>query len=343
MKIAHILWGLGVGGVETMLVDIANYQVQNNDVSIIIVNDILDPFLEKKLDPRVKLCQCKRAVGSKNPLPLFKLNWFLFKIKPNIIHVHMEGIVKFIKVQKSKPIVRTIHNITSSNSEFGRYTRLFSISEAVKELTKDQGFDSIVVYNGIHFSDIKSDSKAANEKLKIVDVGRLENDKGQKILIEAAKIVKEKLGDVFSVDFIGSGKNEEILKNLTRELGLESCINFLGIQPRSYIYSHLCNYNLYVQPSLFEGFGLTIAEAVTAKVPVITSNLEGPMEVIAGGKYGIPFECGNAQDLAEKIIAFINKEISVDTEAAWNYALQNFNIEVTSQKYIDEYNKLIKT
>jgi len=342
MKITHVLWGLGVGGVETMLVDIANYQIESNDVSIIIVNDILDSFLEKKLDSRVKLYQCERRLGSKNPLPLLKLNLFILKTKPDIIHVHMEGIVRFIKVKKNIPIVRTIHNITSSKKEFGRYTRLFSISEAVKTRTKNQGFDSVVVYNGIRFSDIACEHKNTNEKIRIVDVGRLENDKGQKVLVEAAKIVKDKLGDVFTIDFIGSGRNEGALKELALSYDLQQNIHFLGMRPRSYIYSHLCDYDLYVQPSLFEGFGLTIAEAVFAKVPVITSDLEGPMEVIACGKFGISFECGNANDLAKKIIAFIQKNISVDTESAWNYALQNFNIESTAQKYIDEYQKLKK-
>jgi glycosyltransferase involved in cell wall biosynthesis len=96
-----------------------------------------------------------------------------------------------------------------------------------------------------------------------------------------------------------------------------------------------------VQPSIFEGFGLTIAEAIAAKVPVITSDLEGPIEVIDGGHYGIPFQCGNAIDVANKIIQFYNNTISIDTDTAWRYAHENFNIEATAQKYLDEYAKLL--
>ena len=39
MNIVHIVWGLGIGGVESMLVDIANYQAQSHTVSIIVIND----------------------------------------------------------------------------------------------------------------------------------------------------------------------------------------------------------------------------------------------------------------------------------------------------------------
>ena len=144
----------------------------------------------------------------------------------------------------------------------------------------------------------------------------------------------------FSIDFIGNGKNEAELKNLTKNYHLENNINFLGFQSRTYVYDNLCHYDLYVQPSIFEGFGLTIAEAIAAKVPVITSDLEGPIEVIDGGHYGIPFQCGNASDLAEKIMLFYNKEITIDTEAAWNFAHENFDINAATQKYLDAYESL---
>lgn len=340
MNIAHIVWGLGIGGVESMLVDIANYQAQLHTVSIIVINDNIDPSLSSKLDSRIKLYPCKRKVGSKNPLPIIRLNLDLFQIKPDVIHVHMEGIVKLVRIKRKATIVRTIHNITSTPNEYPKFDKLFAISKAVQKRTKNQGFESEVIYNGIHFDQIKNDSHTQSTHLRIVNVGRLENDKGQKILIEAAKILKEH-GIDFSIDFIGNGKNKSELKELTNKYHIESNINFLGFQSRTYVYENLCHYDLYVQPSIFEGFGLTIAEAIAAKVPVITSDLEGPIEVIDGGHYGIPFQCGNASDLANKIIQFYNNTISIDTDTAWRYAHENFNIEATAQKYLDEYAKLL--
>ena len=132
-----------------------------------------------------------------------------------------------------------------------------------------------------------------------------------------------------------------MLKELVSSYSLNNEVHFLGFKPREYVYENLCQYDLYVQPSVFEGFGLTLAEAIAAKVPVITSDLEGPVEVIAGGKYGITFKCGDANDLANKIIQFYNNEIAVDTEAAQKFAFENFNIKATAQKYLDEYLSLL--
>lgn len=341
MNIVHIVWGLGIGGVESMLVDIANYQVQSNTVGIIVINDNVSPMLKNKLDPAITLYPCKRKVGSKNPLPIIRLNLFLHKIKPDVIHVHMEGIVRLIRIKNNATIVRTIHNITSIGKEYPQFDKLFAISNAVQDRTKKQGFESKVVYNGIHFDNVKAVPHVKGPTCHIANVGRLQNDKGQKILIEAAKILKDNGGVSFSIDLIGGGENEQMLKELVSSYSLNNEVHFLGFKPREYVYENLCQYDLYVQPSVFEGFGLTLAEAIAAKVPVITSDLEGPVEVIAGGKYGITFKCGDAIDLANKIIQFYNNEIAVDTEAAQKFAFENFNIRTTAQKYLDEYLSLL--
>ncbi len=339
MNIAHIVWGLGIGGVESMLVDIANYQAQSHTVSIIVINDNISPTLSNKLDSRIKLYPCKRKVGTKNPLPIIRLNLDLLRINPDVIHIHMEGIVRLVRIKRKAIVVRTIHNITSIPNEYPKFDKLFAISKAVQKRTQNQGFESEIIYNGIHINQIKCDAHTRSTPLRIVNVGRLENDKGQKVLIEAAKILKEHGVDFF-IDFIGNGKNEVELKGLTQKYHLEKNISFLGFQSRTYVYENLCHYDLYVQPSIFEGFGLTIAEAIAAKVPVITSNLEGPIEVINGGRHGISFQCGDANDLAGKIMLFYNKEITIDTEAAWNFAHENFDINAATQKYLDAYETL---
>lgn len=342
MNIVHIVWGLGIGGVESMLVDIANYQIESNAVSIIVINDNISPMLQSKLDSRVKICPCRRKVGSKNPFPIIRLNLFLHKIKPDMIHVHMEGIARLIRIKNGAPIVRTIHNITSVSNEYPKFDKLFAISKAVQKRTLGQGFDSKVIYNGIHFEQIKASPHVMGTVCHIVNVGRLQNDKGQKVLIEAAKILKDR-GDIqFSIDFIGGGENEAQLKELVSKYNLDNEIHFLGFKSREYVYENLCQYDLYVQPSIFEGFGLTLAEAITAKVPVITSDLEGPLEVIAGGKYGISFNCGDAKDLADKIHQFYSGETGIDTNAAQKFAFENFNIKATAQKYLDEYLSLLQ-
>lgn len=107
--------------------------------------------------------------------------------------------------------------------------------------------------------------------------------KGQDILIEAIFILHQKGFKNISVDFIGDGESKDFLKELVKSKQLENQIHFLGSKEQSYIFSHLKEYDLFVQPSRKEGFGLTVTEAMVAKIPVLVSDQEGPMEIIKMG------------------------------------------------------------
>ena len=88
MRIAHIHWSLGTGGIETMLPDIVSEQAKTNEVALIIVNDWVEKSILAKVDKRVKVVLLNRHAGSKNPLPIIKLNLFLMRFRPDIIHTH---------------------------------------------------------------------------------------------------------------------------------------------------------------------------------------------------------------------------------------------------------------
>jgi glycosyltransferase involved in cell wall biosynthesis len=284
MNIVHIVWGLGIGGVESMLVDIANYQIESNAVSIIVINDNISPMLQSKVDSRVKICPCRRKVGSKNPFPIIRLNLFLHKIKPDMIHVHMEGIARLIRIKNGTPIIRTIHNITSVSNEYPKFDKLFAISKAVQKRTLGQGFDSKVIYNGIHFDQVATSPHAMGQTCHIVNVGRLQNDKGQKVLVEAAKILKKQGNIHFTIDFIGGGENETTLKELVNAYNLNDEIHFLGFKSREYVYENLCQYDLYVQPSIFEGFGLTLPRLSRQRSPLLPATSKALSRSLRGGQ-----------------------------------------------------------
>ena len=343
MKIAHLLWALGTGGAETMLVDIVNEQVKNNDVMIVAINDFINDQLVKKIDSRCKIVLLRRKIGSKNMMPWVKMNCQLLMFHPDIIHCHLEGFRKMIF--QPTPKVFTIHNITTSGKEYPKFKQLYAISDAVRHYTKSQGFESVTVHNGIHPDTIEM--KTSIEPFivcNIVCVGRLFNDhKGQDVLVKAADILLNKYGvKNFHIDIIGDGPSRKMIECMIEESNLAEHVMLLGQKDRTYVYSHLKDYDLYVMPSRFEGFGLTVAEAVCAKVPVLVCDLEGPMEVIEGGKYGMHFKCGDAEDLAVQIHAFLKTGANIESiEKAYSYAHEHFDIKRTARQYIEEYNKVI--
>lgn len=344
MKIAHITWSLGTGGIETMLADIVNEQIISEKVAVYIINNYVDEDIINKINKNCKLIFCGKKIGSKNILPIIKLNWELIKFNPDIIHIHLPGIIKLIPFIRCKKVF-TIHNTHTTNQEYSHFDALYGISNAVKDYTRKQGYESITIYNGINISKIKSKNNFEKpSKYKILQIGRLYNPhKGQHILLKAIKkLVYQKGVQNFIVDFIGEGPSLKELQVYVDKNNLQQYVNFVGLKSRDYIYEHLCDYHLYIQPSLSEGFGLTIAEAMVAKVPVIVSNLEGPMEVINNGELGDFFTCGDYKELASKIAAFMEKNMCVEKiHRAHEYAIKHFSVINTANKYLYEYNKLL--
>ena len=105
---------------------------------------------------------------------------------------------------------------------------------------------------------------------------------------------------------------------------------------------------MFIQPSRYEGFGLTVAEAMVAKVPVLSSNIEGPVEIMTvndGGSnrlVGYTFETQNPEDLAKNIAEFVqNGRNEESVELGRRHVMANYDIRNTALRYLEEYRKLL--
>jgi len=362
--ITHIFWSLCYGGIETMLVNIANAQCKlGTKISIIIINNKFENSLIKSINSKIKVYIINRKSNIFDMYYIIKLNTLLSKINPDIIHLHQSNIYKFIlsKKLKEKSCV-TLHALPTGPMRMGSYpmillkklfsirlpysnvyyidkiNKVFSISEAVKkELLKKYNVKSYVIYNGIKTSDFSERNKIhPPKKLHIVQVSRLDHKiKGQDLLIKAASVLKEKI----SVDFIGTGPSIDYLKELAIKLSIEKNIHFLGKKEQAYISKHLSDYDLFIQPSITEGFGLTVAEAMAAKLPVLVSAGQGPEEIIKGNTYGWVFKNGDLDDLIQKIELIINEYDKAIEKAskALSFVKRMYDIKETANNYIKAY------
>ena len=329
-----------VGGAQTMLIDILNEQCKSNAVHLVIVNKDYDNVLLSEIDSKVVVHKINRPVGSKNIYWILKLNFLLYRLLPDIIHLHNSSIIKLLFFQQS-PTLLTVHATGLESKYYSLFDRLVAISDSVKDdIYTKSGFQSVVITNGIVVNKIKCGAKYNSTKFKILQVSRLEEIKGQDILIEAISLLKKKNYSV-CVDFIGEGSFESRLKQLVVNLHLEDEVNFIGLKTRQYIYENLCQYDLFVQPSRFEGFGLTIAEALAAEIPVLVSNIAGPLEVIGNGDYGSSFECGNPSDCANKIEEFITMKKHFNYSHNRKYVETCYDIKITTDKYFKLYLELL--
>jgi hypothetical protein len=98
MRILHIVWVLNFGGIETMLMNIANEQVaMGNEVGILLIDKGTDnPEVIKRLDKRVAILKANRKYGKFDLPAYWRMNMLIKKFQPEVIHLHSAAIYKYL-------------------------------------------------------------------------------------------------------------------------------------------------------------------------------------------------------------------------------------------------------
>ncbi|MCC4768724.1 glycosyltransferase [Methanosarcina sp. DH2] len=158
-----------------------------------------------------------------------------------------------------------------------------------------------------------------NKKI-ILNVGNLYSEvKGHKYLIEAINEIVKHREDILCV-IVGGGKLEPNIRKQINDLGLENHVTLVGSKPHGDIPLWMNACDVFVLPSLNEGNPTVMFECLGCRKPFIGTKVGGVPEVIASDDYGLLAEPENAEDLAEKIEAALNK--NWDEGKIANYAEQ---------------------
>ncbi|MDE7091997.1 MAG: glycosyltransferase, partial [Muribaculaceae bacterium] len=162
--------------------------------------------------------------------------------------------------------------------------------------------------------------------------------KGQHILLKA---VAQLQAVDWTLDLIGDGQSRVYLEDLANQLDIKARVKFITDIDREEILGRLSGYDIFILPSLNEAFSIALAEAMSALVPVIISNLDGPKLIADNGKYATVFTPGDVNDLARKI-----REVIADYPTAYSKAVaaqdfvkETFGIDKTATRYREFYNK----
>lgn len=348
MKICHVLWGLTYGGIETMVSNIANEQAKaGHDVSLLIINDLVDRPMLDMIDPAVNVIFNGRPKGSRSLIPIVKLNTTLSDLSPDIIHFHHPGQRKLIYKPSLKKECTTLHIdcLPYLRPMVKNTPNLFTISKHVHDdVVKRTGKESEIVLNGIVSDKFKPRDtwfdKSSGRPFRILQLGRIDfSHKGQDVFIKALKLLKEWNFNV-QADIIGVGDYFEKAQKLIEDFGLSDSVKMLGAKSQSYLNEHLRDYDLVVHPSRHEGFGLVIAEAMASKVPVLVSNIDVQLDLIDYGLCGYFFKNGKDKDMALAIVYIINNYSPALIERAYNRVKEKYDVKRTALNYLEKYSKL---
>ena len=346
-NIVHVIFSLEAGGSENLLVDIANEQVQLARVTVVIINRQYSQSVLQRIDPQVTVHTLNRKPGSRWPVRcLLRLWTLLLWIRPTVIHCHHASIIRLLAGFQKRTVL-TVHCLAIASRHLKKYQRVYAISDAVAhDIRQRAGVAAPVVLNGIPFKEVVSKSHYINDKastVRVVQVGRLVHDiKGQDLLLQALhQLVADKSFGPLTVDFIGTGSSQAYLSDMANRLSLNEHVAFLGERSRDWIYEHLAEYDLLVQPSRSEGFGLTILEGIAAGLPVIASDHAGPKEILQYMPGCCLFEPDNAEQLALSIGQLIrhirSNKVQSSCEASRMVAGRHYSIRKTALEYLRHY------
>jgi len=214
-----------------------------------------------------------------------------------------------------------LHNMGIINGLIGhvleRYylRRPFDKYIAVSDFTKNKLMEKLgieeekikVIYNGVDlklYESILPETKYPDPT--IVTICRLVEYKRVNDLIKAVALLKPHYPNL-KLKIIGKGPEEESLRKLTRELDLEQNVEFLGkINDFTDVIRILKRSHIFALPSVTEGFGMVIIEAMASGIPYVASNIPPIYEVTEGGTGGIlctPKNCAEFAGSIEKLLA----------------------------------------
>ena len=161
-----------------------------------------------------------------------------------------------------------------------------NIAQKLKAYRKKYANKIVAVNNVIDIDSIieKSnepieDGLFSEENFNIVSCGRLAEEKGFDLAVEACRLLVENDHKNINWIFVGDGPERKSIEKQIALYGLEDYIKLIGMKKNPYPY--ITRADLFVQPSRVEAFGLSIAEAMILGVPVLSTQTDGAIEVFS--------------------------------------------------------------
>lgn len=288
--------------------------------------------------------------------PVLSLRRLIRKERYDIVHFHTKrahalaawlgriypGVRYIVTRRMDYPIRKNWYNDLLYN---GRVDGVVAISDKIAALLAGGGVrrEQIrVIPSGIEPARFEEARRAApGSGLPIIGTAAvLEERKGHRLLLEAAAELKRQ-GLRLLYRFAGEGSQKEALKRITAQLGLEAEVVFLGFVPD--IPSFLAPIDIFVLPSLHEGLGVAVLEAMAAGKPVIASRVGGIPELVEAEVTGLLVSPDDPRALAQAISRLISRrDLAREMgDKGWERVRRHFAMERMAKRNEEFYYELL--
>lgn len=360
-KITFLITGLGYGGAETQLVNLAT-RLKGRGWDVIVVS-MLPPhaFAEELAAAEIPLATLGMRRGVPDPRAVFRLAKILRSWKPCVLHSHMVHANLLARITRFfgriPVVVSTAHNI----NEGGRWREIaYRLTDFLADITTNVSRAAVERYvrvgavpenkiiflpNGIDTVrfQFKRDAKLQlrrdfeiNNNFVWLAVGRFEEQKDYPNLLWAFKKVVDEKSDV-KLLLVGEGQLLEETKNLARSLCLLDKVHFLGI--RRDIPDLMSAADAFVLSSRWEGFGIVLVEAMACQLPVVATNSGGPSEIVLNNVNGYLVPPRDPEALAAamlKMMSLSEEERRAMGQAGRAHVEANYSLD----RVVDQWEQL---
>jgi glycosyltransferase involved in cell wall biosynthesis len=306
-RILFLVTGLAYGGAETQVVYLATrFKSRGWEVGMV---SLIPPkaYIEdlEKADVLVFSLDIRRKLP--DPRPILRLVQIIRKWQPDVVHSHMVHanlLARIVRPLAPFPVlVCTAHNI----DEGGRLREvLYRLTDPFCDLTtqvSQAGLERYVhvgavprhkicyIPNGVDTERFKpnlEDRLKVRKELGVegfvwLAVGRFDPPKDYPNMLQAfARVVHKHLNTMLLI--AGDGPLRKTMENMTRELGVEKHVKFLGI--RRDIPQLMNAADAYVMSSEWEGMPMVLLEASACGLPIVATNVGGNAEIVLDGQTG---------------------------------------------------------
>lgn len=345
-KILHLVYSMGCGGLEKVIVNLINAS-KDYSCEHIIVTLTPDHELVPLIDGKTSVYCVDKKPGKD-----IHCHWRVFKLfrklQPDVINTYNFGTIEYQMIAKVAGIRLGVHcdHGRGGDDFLGENGRNNTVRRFMSRF-----IDVYIVVSKDLYSWVKNDVRIKSKQIKIVQngvalenysdrcnsttaftfctVGRLDEIKNQTLMIKAYHQALVICPDLLStkLKLVGDGPMRGVLKALVASLQLENNVELMGY--REDIAKILSMANAFVLSSNYEAMPMTILEAMASHVPVVTTDVGGIRHFISDQEATF-VESGNQQLLTKKFIdlylhpenyhAKINKAFKLVSD---NYSLQN--------------------
>ena len=343
VRVAICIPTTNMGGAETMAAQLA--KALNKDIFDVyfIVNHSLDSgrVLDIVTDKKIKIYSLNENEGM-SFRALRKMYKLLKIIKPQIIHTHLHTYpyVMAYAIFHHVKIIHTMHNMpkyesTKTGQRILRF--LFKhkyaypigissiITSQIEELYKLKNV--VTIYNPVDTSKFVPNKKN-HDKFTFITVGRMSPQKNQSLLLKSFSNIVNYDKNV-SLIFIGDGELKEELFSLTKQLNIENYVKYIGNV--SNVECFLNKADVFVLSSTYEGLPMTILEAMSTGLPIISTNVGGVKDVVTDNGILVDVNENQLTDVMKQLMQ--NKEKYDCLAAKSKKNAKNFDLKIITEEY----------